>query len=105
MAQSPVAADNHQSFDVLGNFPPQITFHPVFFLNNGGNLPDFFFGQIFPPGIGIDPRSLENVPGKLAADSEDVGEGDLNPLVLGNINSNNSRHRLYLLYNFRDQKL
>ena len=51
------------------------------------------FRQVTDAGIGIDTRLFEDLGCAGAADTVDIGQADLNALVLGQVNAGNTCHK------------
>src|SRR4029077_17365915 len=91
VTQAAGGADLHQAVDVLGAVAPQITLH-LAVVDRVAQLDRLVLGQIFALDAGIDPGFLENLQRGRATDPEDVGEPDLDPLVVGDVDPGDTCH-------------
>jgi len=54
MAQSSIASDIHEAFDILLDFAAQIALHfETAVHDNGADAANFFFAQIFDAGVDV----------------------------------------------------
>jgi hypothetical protein len=94
MPDSAIAADIHETLDVHGDLASE---RPLD-LDPGLNLPaktiHIVVGKILCPDVEIDASRLEDLLRACPPDPEDVGEGDLDPLVPREVNSCNTSPRL-----------
>ena len=51
-------------------------------------------GQVLDAGVGVDARLRQDVLGALSANAVDIGEADLNALILRQVNTGNTCHTL-----------
>src|SRR5262249_59304380 len=92
VAQAPGGADLLKAFDVLRALAAEVPL-PLAGLDRLAELDDLVLGQVLDLGVRVDPGLLEDVVGRRAADSEDVGEPDLGSLVEGDVDSRDARHQ------------
>ena len=92
VADAPVAADLGQALDVQGHGAAQVALHGVAVVNGLTELVLVRLGQILHAGVGVDPRLCQDILGALSSNPIDIGEADLNPLILGQVNTGNSCH-------------
>ena len=87
MSDTAVAVDLDKSRDVEGYVTAKVTFYCVGGLDLVTKLCNLSLCKVFRAGIRIDTCLCENVICALAANTVDVGKGDLNALVVGYINT------------------
>src|SRR5688572_7198555 len=92
VAQTPVATDLHETFDIHGNGFAQIAFHHSVPLNNIAHADYLVFGQILYLRTEIHASLLADLGGSGSPDSIDIGQADLNPFVNREIDSRDSSH-------------
>ena len=97
MTQPAVAADIHQTLDVLGGLLAEVALDLHVVLDLLADLRDLVLGQVLDPRVGSHTRVLQDHPGRGAPDPEDVGETDLDTLVRGEIDAGDSSHSLFPL--------
>lgn len=68
--------------------PSQVSFNSVV-LHRGAELLDIIVRQILCPDVRANPGGGQNLLGPNKADAIDVGQGDFDPLVPGNIDAGN----------------
>src|SRR5205085_2608462 len=95
MTQAAVGTDLHQAFHVLRTITPQITpdfavVHPV------AEFDRLVLGQVLALDPGVDPGLLEDFQRGRMTDPEDVGEPDLDPLAIGDVDACDTCHALAL---------
>src|SRR3954470_20897359 len=92
VAQPAVAADLHQTLDILGTFATQVAFDHQVLVDEPAELRDLVLGQVAHLRVAIDlERAQDRLRGG-ATDAEDVGEPDLDALLAGEVDACNSRH-------------
>src|SRR5579862_684276 len=96
MATPAVRADLDQTLDVQGDFAAQVAFDLVAPVDDLAQPVDLLLGEVADPGVGIDVGLGEDLLAGRQAEAEDIGEGDLHPLLARDINAGNARHRLPL---------
>ena len=84
MSDATEAVDLNHSLDVHRDFTAEVTFTGVRVFDFVTKLRNVFFSQILRTGIGIDTGLCEDVVCALAADTVNVGKGDLYALVVRN---------------------
>ena len=89
MSDSAVAVDLDHALDVESDVTAEVTFNVVVLFDLFSELRGLFLGEILRSLIGIDPGNLQNVLRALESDTVNVGESDLNSLVVWNINTGN----------------
>ena len=94
MTHPAVRADLDQPLDVERDLAPQIAFHLVAAVDQLAEPVDLLLGQITDTGVRVDIRLDEDLLGRWQAKPIDVGQGDLDPLLAGNVDSGNSGHTL-----------
>lgn len=77
MPKSPVGADIHQSFDVSGNIPSEISFHLEFLFDNISDANHLGLGELVDLGVLINARLFENFIGRGSSNTKDIGEGEI----------------------------
>jgi len=92
MAESAIAADVHQPFDVHRYFTPEIAFDSHLFVDDFANAVDLVIGQIAHARIGTDIRSLQQHLTGVESDPINVWQRCFDSLVARKIDSCNSRH-------------
>ncbi len=97
MTQTAIAAQVHQALDVHGDFRAQVSFHLVMHIDDLPDGVDLAFGKIIAFGIPIDVGLSKNLLGSGATDTIDIGQGDLYPFVLGQVNPGNTCQCEFLL--------
>ena len=92
MPQAAVAADLGQALDVKRGLTAQVTFHDVAVVDALTQLGFFLIGEVFYSGVGVDPGCLQYLVCAGSADTIDIGETDLDSLVLGQVNAGYTCH-------------
>ena len=87
MSDTAVAVDFYHVLDVHGNFTTEITFYSVEVFDFVTQLCNVFLSQILSADRGINAGLSEDVCSALTTDTVNVGKGDVNALVVGNINT------------------
>ena len=87
MSDTAVAVDFNKALDVEGNVTAKVTFDNVVVLDLVTQLGYLLFGKILGAGIGIDTGLYKDIVGALAAYTVNVGKGDLDALLIRNINT------------------
>src|SRR5579875_1261415 len=93
MAQTAVGADLLQALDRLRALAAQVTLDDERAVDQVAELDDLLLGEVAHLAIGLDPDLREQLVRGRAADAVDVGEADLDPLVEGDVDPGDSRHR------------
>src|SRR5438105_4477164 len=97
VAKPGVAADLHLPLDVLGDLPPQVTLDLEVLVDPCPQTGDLFLGEVPHPGVGRDLRRGADLLGPRRPDAEDVGEGDLEPLLPRDVDPGDTCHAVLLL--------
>src|SRR2546426_7045985 len=92
VAQTGVATDLHLALDVLGDFPAQVTLDLEVLVDPGAQPRHLFLGQIPDAGVSRDAGGAAHLLGARQADAVDVGEGDLEPLLPGDVDPGDPCH-------------
>src|SRR5262249_35663054 len=87
-----VAADLDLAADVLGDLAAAVALHLVGGLAPAGELRDGVVGYVADPQVRADPGPLERLDGPGPTDAEDVGERDLQSLVAGEVDADDTCH-------------
>ena len=77
-----VATDFNESFDIQSNFTAKVAFYCDVLVDIVTQLCNVFFGQILDADIRIDTGTCQNLICCAAADSVDISQTDLDPLIL-----------------------
>ena len=94
MAHTAVAADLSQTLDVQGHLAAQIALHGVALVNGLTELGLIGLRQVLHAGVGVDACLRQDVLCALSANTIDIGQTDLDSLILGQVNTGNSCHTL-----------
>ena len=81
MAQATIAADLHQSLDVLRSFATQVTLDRVVCIDVVTQLDDLFLGEIAHARVGINAGLLADLLCAGQTDTVDVSQTNLHALV------------------------
>src|SRR5262245_7367108 len=92
VAQALPAADLHLALDVLRDLAPQVALDLVGALDVVPDAGDLVVGQVADPRVGVDLEGLADLTRAGAADAEDVGERDLQPLLAGDVDAGDACH-------------
>src|SRR5207245_4551390 len=87
VADALVAADLDLALDVLGDVATQVALDLQVRVDVVAEPRDLFVGQVTYPRGHVDPRALADLPRPGPPDAEDVGEGDLQPLLAGDVDA------------------
>ena len=87
VSDSAVAVDFNHSLYVKSDFSAKITFNLIMILNYITQICNLFFSKVLSTGIGIDTCCGKNFIRTCAAYTVNVGKGDLDALVIRNINT------------------
>ena len=94
MANATVAADLGQPLDIQRHVAAQVTLHGVIPGDLFAQSRFLLLGQVLHPRVGVNARGGEDLVGAGAPNAENVGETDLYPLVLRQVNTGNTCHFL-----------
>src|SRR3989304_8691474 len=92
VAQAAITADVNQPFDVHLDFAAQVALHHVVLADVVAQGGDLRLGQVFHPGVGINPRRGYRLPGTGIAHPVDVGQPDDYPSITWQVYAFNTRH-------------
>src|SRR4029450_5452439 len=87
-------ADLHLALDVLLHLAAQITLDLERGLDVGADAGDLVVGEVVHAGVGADVERPADLGGAGAADAEDVGERDLDPLLARDVDAGDACHSL-----------
>jgi hypothetical protein len=93
VAQAAVRANIHEAFDIYRHLAAQGTFDLEIILDDIPDPDGLLLGEILRLELEGDLRLLKNFPGTGPSDTEDRGQCNLNVLVVGQIDSDYSRHK------------
>src|SRR5690606_18506647 len=88
-----VATDLDLAANVRLHLAAQVTFDLVVGFDPVAKLDQLFVAELMDPEITADTGVLQGLPRTAAADAEDVGESDLEPLVAGEVDAEKACHR------------
>src|SRR5688572_6896551 len=94
VAQPAIAADVAQAVDRGRHLPAQLALDRVVLLDVGRQVGDLFLGQVARPQPPVEPQVVADAHARGAADAVDVGERDLQALVVGDVDPDDARHWL-----------
>ena len=87
MTQTLVAADLHLALDVLADLAAQVTLDLEVLVDVGAQPRDFFVGEVADARVARHPGRVAHLLRRGPADTEDVGERDLEALLAGNVDT------------------
>jgi len=87
MARPSKTVDIHQTLDIQLHLFAKITFNPSPILNNLTDAARFFLGQVLDQRIDVDLGLTQDLGGTWFPNPMDISQGDLSPLLIGNIHS------------------
>jgi len=87
-----ITADLDLALDVLGNISPQITLHLQITIDVRPNPDNLFISEITNPSTAVDAQLLTQLTSSAATNTINIGEGDLDPLLSGNVNASDTCH-------------
>src|SRR5436190_3132123 len=93
MAHPAVRADLDQALDVQRDLAAKIALHLVAAVDQLAEPVDLLLGEVADAGIRVDIRLGQDLLRGRQADSEDVGEGDLDALLARDVDAGNACHR------------
>jgi hypothetical protein len=96
VTETTVTIDVDEPLDVHGDLLAEISFHLATALDHIANGCDLHIRQLLRPDVGGYVSLLEDLEGRCTADSEDVSERDVDPLVAGEIDAFDTSHGLAL---------
>ncbi len=92
MAKPAIAGEVHQPLDVHRGLAAKVAFDTVLGVDGLADLDDLLVGQVLDPALRRDLQGFGDVLGRGAADSVDVGKGDLDPFVGRDVDAGDSCH-------------
>src|SRR6266480_4444700 len=92
VAQPAIGPDLHQALDVERDLAAQLAFDLGFLVEDVAETTDLLVVQILDAHVWIDVRDRQHTPRGMGTNPEDIGEGDLDALLAGNVNAGNSCH-------------
>src|SRR5690606_11820211 len=90
VTQAAIAADIDEALDVDRGLGAQVALDLVAGLDRAAQLADLLVGQVAGLLGAVDPGLLEDGDGAHAADAVDVGQSDVAPLVVRNVDAGNA---------------
>src|SRR5262249_39550454 len=87
-----VAADLDLAADILGDLAAEVAFDLVVGLDPVAEPRDVVIGHVADPQVRADPGLPERLDSPGATDAEDVGERDLQPLLAGEVDADDTCH-------------
>src|SRR5262245_4166339 len=94
MADPAVGADLTQALDRLGALAAQVTLDLEVAVDVLAELRDLLVGEVLDLLVARKTRVTADLLRGRAADAVDVGQPDLEPLLVGEVDSGDARHRL-----------
>src|SRR5207245_4616916 len=92
MPQAPIAADVDEPLDVHLHVLTQVALDLPLLLDHVADPADLVLGQILDLHLFLYSRLAQNAVASGPADSEDVDQGDLDPLVLRQVDTGHAGH-------------
>ena len=92
MPHAAVAADLGQALDVHRHVTAEVALHSVAVADDLAQLGLIFLGQILHAGVGVDSGLGQDLVGAGAPNAVDIGQADLYPLILRQVNASNTCH-------------
>ncbi len=92
MAKAAIAADLHQTGDILTSLTTEIAFDGVVSVDVITHLGNLFIGEVTDAGIGVHASGGADLLGCSAADAIDIGKTDLNALLAREVDTVNTGH-------------
>src|SRR5262245_51029312 len=94
VADALVAPDLDLPLDVLRDLAPKVTFDLEVRVDVGADLHDLLFGEVADLRAAVDARAVDDLERAGRADAEDVAQGDVQPLVSGEVDAGDTSHEL-----------
>ena len=94
MAKTAIAADFNQTLDIKSHVAAEVALHGIVLIDIIPQLGHVVLAQITDTGVGVDPGGGQDVCRRLAAQTENVGQADLNALFSGQVHTCNACHVL-----------
>jgi hypothetical protein len=92
VSDAPIAANITQTGNILRNLPSQLAAHDVIAVNNLSYPAKLILRQFAGFRALINSGFLQNLPGRVFAYTTYIGQRNPYRLVIGNINTNYTRH-------------
>src|SRR5256712_392962 len=92
VAQPTVGPDLHEALDIERDLAAQLAFDLGFFFEDVAEATDLLVVEVLDAQVRMDVRDRQRPPRGMGTNPEDVGEGDLDALLPGNVNAGNSSH-------------
>jgi hypothetical protein len=92
MAQAAIAADLHESLDVQIDLASEVALYRKVSINVVAQPGDLFIREIFDPRFGDDAYGIDGFPRPRPSDPVDIGQRDLDLLIVGYVYPGDSRH-------------
>src|SRR4051794_6652798 len=89
-------ADLDEPFDVQRDLAPEVALDLVAAIDELAESVDLLFGQVADPRVGVDVGLGQDLLARRQTEAEDIGEGDLDPLLPRNVDAGDPCHRLPL---------
>ena len=94
VAKPTVAGEVHQPLDVHRGFAAKVALDLMVAVDRFADLNDFLVGQVLDPALRCNAELCDDVLGRGAADSVDIGERDFHALVRRYVDPGNTCHSL-----------
>ena len=92
MANAAIAADLTEALDRLGALAPEVAFDLEVGVDVALEARRLLVGQVLDLRVGREPELGEHVPGGRRPDALDVGQPDLEPLLVREVHSGDACH-------------
>jgi hypothetical protein len=92
VTKAPVTTDVAQTSYVLGNLPPKLTFDYAIAVDDLRYLTKLIFAELVGLGALVDPGFFQYLSRRALAYADDVSQRNQYRLVVGNINTDYTRH-------------
>ena len=92
MTQAAIATDLHEALHVLRNLAVQVALHLEILLDVVAQLREILFREVLHANVGINAGIGDDLLGRGLANAVNVGQGDLNALIAGKIDTNETCH-------------
>jgi hypothetical protein len=83
MPKAPVTAKIHQALNIHGHLAPKVALNFVLTVDNPANATDLIVGQVVALDAKVDVSLFQDSLGAGTAQTENIGQGYLNPLLTG----------------------
>src|SRR5262245_51642392 len=93
MAEAPVRADLLESLDVQRDLAAQVALDLEAPIDELAEAVHLVLGQVADAGVAVHVRLDEDLRGGREPDAVDVGQGDLHPLLAGDVDAGDACHR------------